>query len=102
MSRTPESLACHFTALYPLSCGQGRHLTKQGTPKVVTEARCNLAIQSLKFGAQIPKFQGDIPKTSKHGISLVRLAKCTDQATLVAAERIDCLVERNASLRWGY
>ena len=37
------------------------HLTKQGTPKFTTEAHYILATISLKFRAQITKFQGDVP-----------------------------------------
>jgi hypothetical protein len=67
------------------------HITKQGTPKFITEVHYILATISLKFRAQITKFQGDVPEALKHGISLVRLAICTDHAKLAAAERIQAL-----------
>jgi hypothetical protein len=47
------------------------HITKQGTPKFTTKAHYILATISLKFRAQITKFQGTSPKVFKHGISLV-------------------------------
>jgi hypothetical protein len=37
------------------------HITKQGTPKFTTEVHYILATISLKFRAQITKFQGDVP-----------------------------------------
>jgi hypothetical protein len=37
------------------------HITKQGTPKFTTETHYILATISLKFRAQITKFQGDVP-----------------------------------------
>jgi hypothetical protein len=73
---------------YPMGCGQVRPLTKQGTPKFVTEAHYILATISLKFRARITKFQGDVPKALKHGISLVRLTYARTMAHLAAAERI--------------
>jgi hypothetical protein len=63
-------------------------ITKQGTPKFITEVHYILATISLKFRARITKFQGDVPEALEHGISLVRLVICTDHAKLAAAERI--------------
>jgi hypothetical protein len=48
---------------------QVRPLTKQETPNHVTEAHYILAIVPLKFSARITKFQGDVPKALKHGIT---------------------------------
>jgi hypothetical protein len=73
---------------YPMGCGQVRPLTKQGTPKFVTEAHYILATISLKFRAGITKFQGGVPKALKDGISLVRLAYARTKPQLAAAHRI--------------
>ena len=80
---------CNLTIFVP----QVRPLTKQGTPKLVTEAHYILATVPLKFRARITKFQGDVPKALKHGISLVRLAYARATASAAAAERIghECL-----------
>jgi hypothetical protein len=73
------------------------HVTKQGTPKFLTEAHYILATISLKFRARITKFQGDVPKALNHGISLVRLVICTDHVKLAAAERIIINIFKNLS-----
>jgi hypothetical protein len=65
-----------------------RLVTKQGTPKFVTEAHYILATISLKFRAGITKFQGGVPKALKDGISLVRLAYARTKAQLAAPHRI--------------
>jgi len=49
------------------------HITKQGTPNLITEVHYILATISLKFRARITKFQADVPEVLKNGISLVRL-----------------------------
>jgi hypothetical protein len=55
---------------------------------LITEAHYLLTTVSLKYRARITKFQGDVPEALKDGISLVRLAMCTDHAKLAAVERI--------------
>jgi hypothetical protein len=73
---------------YPLRCGQERTCLSKEHQKSVTEAHCNLATTSLKSRAQIIKFQGNVLKTSKDSILLVRLTSAQTSAFLPAAQRI--------------
>jgi len=55
----PKVLNVHFASHV--------HITKQGTPKFITEAHYLLATISLKSRARITEFQGDVPEALKHG-----------------------------------
>jgi hypothetical protein len=66
----------------------GRILLSKERQNLITEAHYILATISLKFRAQITKFQGDVPEALKHDISLVRLIVCTNHVKLAAAQRI--------------
>ena len=82
-----------FIKLYPIRSAATSfvshvYITRQRTPKFIIKGHYILATISLKFRAQITKLQGDVSEALKHGISLVRLAICTDHVKLVAAERI--------------
>ena len=80
----PQALPVQLRAALHLTCV----LLSKEHQNFITEVHYILATISLKFRARITKFQGDIPKTLKHGISLDRLVICTDHAKLSAAERI--------------
>jgi hypothetical protein len=51
----------------------------------IAEGHYILATISLKLRTQVTKLQGGLPKVQSTGISLVRLPKYTEHATLVAA-----------------
>ncbi len=58
----------------------GLGISKQGTPKSLTEAHYILANTSLKFRALIVKFQGDMPRVGSETCDLVgSLSLCTNQ-----------------------
>jgi hypothetical protein len=62
-----------------------RVLVSKEHQNFVAGGRYILATISLKLRAQVTKSQGGLPKAQNTSISLVRLPKCTDHATLVAA-----------------
>jgi hypothetical protein len=62
----PDTVSKSYTIIFAIRSAAASftwsvHITKQGTPKFTTEAHYILANISLKFRAQITKFQGDVP-----------------------------------------